>query len=196
MKKSNSTNEEIYVNTDFEHLMSFLYGKVNYHGDTGHKTISDWKGRLIKIIGSIEKGIRYNVDSDEFHKDKLNLFCEIARNEIKNSSSINQINTKTIYCLVNIIFCLFGDMPDNWDLKTTNKINHWKFDNNRTLNYTQTPKQKANLILHLSMNSGYSNILPEYSELSKKRFYDFNKDDTKFIEWFKETYSTAYMKIF
>lgn len=196
MNKTSSTNEEIYVNIEFEYLMSSLFGNVKYHGDTGHKTISDWKGRLMKIIGSIENGIRYNVDSDEFHKEKLNLFCEIARKEIKNCNDINQINTKTIYCLVNIIFYLMGDMPDNWDLKSTNKINHWKLDNNRTLYYMQTPKQKANLILHLSTKSGYSDILPEYSELFKKRFYDFNKDDTKFIEWFKKTYTTAYMKIF
>ena len=196
MKNENSTNEEIYVNIDIENLLSSLFGKVNYHGDTGIMTTSVWKQRLIKIIGSIEKSILYNVNSDTFHKDKLNLYCEKAKDEIKKSTNINQLNTETIYCLVKIIFYLLGDMPDNWDLKTTNKINHWKLDEYRTLYYTQSQEQKANLILNLSMNSAYDNILPEYSELSKKRFYEFNKNDTKFIEWFKETYPTVYMEIF
>ncbi len=196
MKKENSMNGEIYVDLDFETLLSSLFGKANYHGDSRSMTISDWKKRLIKIISSIEKGIKYNVNSDTFHKDKLNLFCEKAKDEINRSRNINQINTETIYCLVTIIFYLLGDMPNNWDLKITNKINHWKLDEKRTLHYTQSPTQKANLILNLSQNSTYNNILPEYSELSKKRFDEFYKNDTKFMEWFKEIYPTVYMEIF
>lgn len=195
MKKENSMKEEIYVNHDFETLLSHLFGK-NYHGDSGSLTISDWKKRLIKIINSIEKGIKYNVNSDTFHKDKLNLFCETAKDEINKSISINQINTDTIRCLVRIIFYLLGDMPDNWNLKITNKLHHWKLDENRTLYYTQSPTQKVNLILNISRNSNYNNILPEYSELSKKRFDEFQKNDIKFMEWFKETYPAVYMEIF
>jgi len=196
MKTEHTLNDEIYVGIDFETLLFSLFGKAYYHKDSGNMAIFDWKKRLIKIISSIEKGIKYNVNSDTYHKDKLYLFCEKAKNEITKSNNINQINTETIYCLVTIIFYLFGDMPNNTNLKITNKINHWKFDENRTLYYTQSPTQKANLILNLSINSSYSNILPEHSELFKKRFDEFYKNDIKFMEWFKETYPAAYMEIF
>jgi hypothetical protein len=66
----------IAVPISTEHLLSFLFGKTNYHGYVGYISRKRWMKDLSKLSRYIEKSIALNVNSDNQHKAGMLLICD------------------------------------------------------------------------------------------------------------------------
>lgn len=180
-----------------QYLLSSLFGKRHYHGFVGLHGFKIWKKHIIKLIGAIQKSITVNVDSpDEIYKKTFIRICERAIGEIKQAKRIENINMAMIECLTRLVFELMGGIPDHWDYKVVNRLEHWKIDGHRTLVYTQTAKQKACLLVSLADKRPYSSQLPRPRELNQKLWVDFAGNANEFILWFKQNYPTVYIDVF
>jgi hypothetical protein len=187
--------KEIYVPIEFEHLLSILFGKSSYHGFVGTHTFVRWKKELIKIVRSIKRAIKINVDTDDFHRKDLLDYCETTIEGLKSDRSLDEVNIRMIGFSIRTIFRLLGHIPDNWDRRSVANSKLWRLDQFRKVVYIRTPEQKVNLILSLTDKYGYSHRMPKWTDLISKRFDDFRGDPEKFIEWFKKTYKDVYDEI-
>lgn len=186
-----------YAPISFEYLLSSLFGRRRYHGFVGEHTFRIWKKHVMKLIGAIQKSITVNVNSpDELHKKTLIGICEQAIGEIRRAKRVENINVTTIECLTKLVFELMGGVPDHWDCKVINRSEQWKLDDYRTLSYTQTTRQRVRIIHSLANRHAYSGQLPSYRDLWQKWWRDFGCNDSEFIQWFKQNYSTVYTAVF
>ena len=190
-------NDEIYLDINFEHLLSNLFGKSNYHSITGHYKSTTWAKYICKIFDAIEKSIDQNIAfSDNYQKSEFSRICTDTKSKIQANQNINSINHDTILGMSKIIFNLMGKMPDNWDRKVVNHPNHWRIDRHRTINYSQTTRQRANLIMELANHPDYSSGLPSIQDLNRKFYIELGNDEVKFIKWFKDNHPHNYIKMF
>lgn len=189
-------HNKINLELSFEYLLSYLFGKTNFHSYTGLKSLTEWSNRLIEIINFIEKSILYSIENiDTFHKKQITSLCERIKEDIKKPKSFNQTNHNAILGLFKLIFELIGQSPDNWELSKVNNRKHFELNEYRQLIYIQSDKQKYHYILKLS-ETFLKGKLPSYKELVKVFSLNCNKDFSKFIKWFKSNYSSQYLEIF
>lgn len=187
--------EEINIPISFEYLLSFLFGKHNYHGHCGFRPLATWKKEQLKLIKTIRKAVKINIDSDIYHCNGIIKTCDFAIQQIKDAKTKDAVNTAMIEYCVKIIFALLGNFPDNWDKKGTSNWQTWKLDSFRKLIYTSTVDNKANLILSLAESSKYGGKLPSDRDLFMKRIFEFAGDSEKFVNWFKYKYPEIYNDI-
>jgi hypothetical protein len=184
--------EEIYVSHDFEHILSYLFGKNRYHGFAGFCKGARWKTELIKVVRTIQRAVRINVDTDDFHRRDIVDCCERTILALKSAQTLDEINTTMIGFAVRTIFMLLGRFPDNWDKKSVSNSKAWRLDEFRKLAYTRTLEQRARLILSLTDKYPYSDRLPKYRDLMRIRQTELKGDPEKFLEWFRKNYRDAY----
>jgi len=187
---------KINLELSFEYLLSYLFGKRNFHSYAGLKSQTEWSKNLISITNFIEKSILYSIENiDTFHKSQLIETCKNTRDSIKQSKSFNQINHNTILGLVKLIFELIGKQPDNWNLNKVNNHKHYELNKYRQIVYIQSDKQKYHFILKLS-ETRFNDKIPSYRELVKVFSRNCNSDYSEFIRWFKKNHSEQYLEIF
>lgn len=190
-------NDMMPVTLSFEYLLSHMFGKQSYHGFVGAYSASEWKKHILKIIKAMQNAIVVNIDiADECHKRNLFEICRSATETIKKEKTKDMINLYTIEYLVRIIFELMGKMPDNWARKVVNRLCDWKLNKYRKIIYTQTKRQKVNLIVSLPNGSLYRRRFKDTNELFYKLVADLKGDSDKFLQWFKEKYPDLYLKLF
>lgn len=193
----NEKTESVYLNLDFEHLLSNLYGKSTTHGIVGMKDKTTWLKTILKVLSSIEKAINQSIETNDInHKNELSFLCYKTKENVEKASNINSINLEVISGLVKIIFILLGQMPNNWFKKIVNRPDSWKLNDFRTIIYTQNYTQKANLIIYLSDKSAYNEGLPHKNDLNLILYKDFQNNNQKFVDWFKQNYPNNYLKMF
>src|SRR5947199_7277141 len=139
----------IYTDIDFEHFLSRLFGKRAYHGFVGEHSLSTWKKELTRIVRTVQRAIRLNVDTDDFHRDDMLETCERAIQNIKAANLPDEASTAMIKFSVAINFMLLGQLPDHWENDHVSHTKYWKLDRYRKLIYIRTPEHKANLLIHL-----------------------------------------------
>lgn len=188
--------EEINIPISFEYLLSFLFGKQNYHGHCGFHSFSTWKKEQLKLIKTIRKAVKINVDSDIYHRNTILRSCDLAIQQIKNAKTKDAVNIAMIEYCVKIIFALLGNFPDNWDKRGTSNWQTWKLDTYRKLIYTSTLDNKANLILSLAGSDKYGEKIPNDRDLFMTRILEFAGDSEGFVNWFKHEYPRTYKDIF
>jgi hypothetical protein len=180
----------IDLSIPFESFLWKLFGKrmINIHGRCSEHR---WKSYLSKIGRSIEKSIELNIISDNFHKNQLYLHAAYIR-ELSKSKEI--IDPEIVYHLTAIIFQLLGGSPDHRDRSVVNQRDDYILRHMRTLYYSQTLPQKAKTILMASKCKPFSDY-HKYDELEDK-YYEFSRNSEEFINWYKDKYPKAYLKIF
>lgn len=188
--------EEINIPISFEYLMSSLFGKQNYHGHCGFRPLSTWKKEQIKLIKTIRRAVKINVNSDVYHRNQISRYCDLALEKVKEAKTKDAVNTAMIEYSMKIIFALLGNFPDNWDKRGTSNPQAWKLNRFRKLVYASTLDNKANLILTIAEKGKYSGRLPSERELFMKRAFEFAGDSEKFVNWFKDSYPEIYSDIF
>ncbi len=189
--------ETISVPISFEYLLTVLFGKQTYHGFVGVHKVYNWKTHILKLFNAIRKSIIINITvTDEFHKNELLVISARAVEKIRQCKTKDEVNILAIEYLTRIIFELMGKMPNNWDKRIVNRLEYWKLDEFRKLGYTQTERQKLNLILSLPNRDQYSDRFSDKSELFYKYRVNFRSNNNKFIKWFKEKYKDIYVELF
>jgi len=183
---------DIHVSYDFEYVLTYLFGKNRCHGFAGFTKIPRWKKELMKLVRTIERAVRINLDTDDFHRRDILAGCESTIMALKAAETLDDINTAMMGFTVRTIFMLLGHFPNNWDRRSVSNSKVWRLDRFRKVAYIRTPEQRANLILSLTDRHGYSDRLPKWKDLLRVRHIEFKDDDEKFLEWFKENHRDVY----
>jgi len=177
--------------------MSTLFGDLNYKGYVGAVSKARWKRDLRKVTKYIKKSIKLNVDADAHHKSELLETCEHLEQELKEASTIDQVNTASIKNLIRIVFLLLGNMPDHWRRRSPYSDRFWELNGHRTLTYTQSEEQKAYLIINLvDIRKRYAVKLDDYEDLHAVFYRRFIGKASEFVSWFKKSYPETYCQIF
>ena len=192
-----NSKEWIYAPLSYEYMMSFLFGKWNYHGHVGTFLRSSWKKDLEKITKYIKKAIRINVRLDGFQQELLLEECDRFSDRIKKEKTINGMNVAFIECYTRLIFQLLGNFPNHWDRKAPWADRFWEFDGHRTLQYTHTDEQKSYLIINaVDIRKNVKIKVKGFKDMHEAFYRGNGGNAQKFIEWFKEHYPKTYCQLF
>lgn len=177
-------------------LLNYLFG-MRYHQYTGLIEYSTWKKTLIKVITAIQKSIDKTITViDADHRYRLDLECKLLKDNIKNASSIDEINEKTILGLIKLVFYLIGERPNNSHRHNTNNNKYWELNSQRQLLYFQTNKQKFNAIINNAPKEQYSNSKLYNQNLLIQKFQNLNRNFAKFVAWHQSEYPIEHLNLF
>lgn len=191
--------ETIVVPQSFEFLLSLLFGRKYYRNFMGEHTWGQWKKHIFKVINAIRKSILVNIDTaDQSHKRRLVQLCDEAAKKLKHAQGKDQVNLVALEYLTRTTFELMGQTPNHWEYRTVNREEDWRLDHHRKAVYTQSAKQKACYILHLTNWVPYCDTFSEDEkrELDRKLWYGFRGDGDRFMQWFKRKYKDVYLELF
>jgi len=178
-------------------MMSFLFGRSNYHGHVGGHSPSVWKKDLLKINKYVVKAIRLNLNSDGLQKDMLFNECDRLEKKLKEAKSIGGLSAAFTESYTRLIFQLLGNFPNHWDRKAPWPDRFWDLSGHRKLKYEQTDDQKAFLIINAVDIRKSLKIKAKGFKDMHEAFYRGSKGNPgKFMEWFKEHYPRQYRKLF
>ena len=187
----------IYIPIEVEHFLSIVLGKRSTHGLTGFHQRSIWIKTLKRLFKHFEKYVEANFLSDTLHEHQLHNSLVKLKGSIKPGASEVEITA----ILFELCFLLLGNIPDHWRKKTINRPEYFVLDRFRTLHYSQSPKQKAELIIK-------TYIEPELTRNDKRgenaesiwlkylRFHNKQHRHAEFVRWFKENYKNQYEELF
>jgi hypothetical protein len=187
------------ISDSFQITLRFLFGDRNHRYDSDYATLRDWKSKIMKILKSIETSIEQTIDTvDNQHKRHLLTICNDTKTQVKESKSFDEINEKSINGLVNIVFNLIGERPDNWEMSRVNNKKHWRLNSQRQILYIQNPEQKVDIIIKNAFRMHELNETEEYNHqlLINKLKKDFNNNEIKFLEWYKKHHNEKYIELF
>ena len=209
-----SEDNTMMLSIDFEHFLADIFGKQHAHQLSGTFDMPLLKKEYIHIFDSLKKHIRINLDkTDCNHFKELISLCDEAKDEINSAEFIDKVNESAFIFMTKLAFLLMGRMPNNWEKKVLNHNNHYRLDQYRSVTYSQSVEQKVNLVLD-SFSEYHEEamkipVYQQYTESSHhhppelaryfiedKLFKEFNKNQYKFIEWFKDNFKNIYMSIF
>ncbi len=185
----------VYIPIEFEHFLSELFGQNSHHGFVGEHSLSVWRRELIKIVRTIRRAVKINIDTDAFHRDDMVRRCDLTIESIKKAGTSDEVNAAMIKFSVRLNFMLMGDLPDNWDRKSISHESALTFNKHRKIAYVQNNEQRANLIMSLPSKWNYKDRVPDNLELWLKRFREFDGDTEKFLIWFKLNYTEVYLEL-
>ena len=169
-----------------------LFGNPMRSIHDGKKKQRTWKKVIKKITAGLKKSIAINVNSDDFHKWRLDQHIEQLEYACK---SKNNVDPEIIITLTNIIFDLLGGIPDYSGRTSLNKKTDFTLNEFRSLNYVQTPYQKVCTILEASKYPPFSDH-HEYEALFQEYITNFNDNPNGFLNWYKAEYPNNYIKLF
>lgn len=172
-------------------FLSRVFGK-SMSGKCGKMRQRNWEKILERITSSLRDSIAKNLNSDEFHKWRINLYLD-QLDETCNSK--NNTDPEFILSLTGLIFELLGDTPNNTGRRRLNRKDEFKLDNLRSPYYIQTPSQKVETILEASRYEPYCDFHTR-TDLFQRYMTKYNGNPTGFLEWYKVKYPNVYIKIF
>jgi hypothetical protein len=189
--------ESMHVPISVEYLFSALFGKLNYHGYVGSVSVSTWRKDLLKTANYVRKSVEINVQTDVFHRNQLLKTCDDLANRLREARTLSAINAAAIECQTRLIFLLLGNMPDHWRRRAPYAPKFWELDGHRSLQYHQTAKQKAYLLINLvDIRQLVSIELKDYADLHEAFYRGFKSDADAFLDWFKKEHPSAYCSVF
>lgn len=176
--------------TSEEHLLRVLGHSMHYiHGKKSQKT---WKKLIKRIVKTIRKVIELNVNSDNFHKLRLEYHLESVEEACRSKFNVDP---QIILSLTEIIFELLGNEPDYSRRSRLTRKSDFLLNKLRTLHYTQTPNQKVDTIIEASR---YEPFCKDHKsdELFQEYVTNFKCNPDGFIEWYKSEFPNNYIKLF
>jgi hypothetical protein len=186
------------TNHNYSILIQDLFGEKPYGEVKNGQSPKELKKYLLKIIKAFGKSISLNIDfADLDHKSTIFDLLECYESQIKLSKTFGELDQTFISLQSNLIFLLIGKMPSNWREKTVRMIDsNWRLNKERTIIYIQNDEQKKNVIFE-KLNSGlYAEELPEYSKMREIYMHNFNRNENKFMNWFKSKFPLIYLELF
>ena len=103
------TPNKMNISNEFEIMLSLLFGSNNHHGDVDIVGNYEWKKKILKIVGAIEKSIQENLNfTDQQHKQELDRTIKQLIAKLKTSNNLNKTNHDSILGLTKIIFSAFA----------------------------------------------------------------------------------------
>ena len=166
--------------------------------DISYLSKADLNALYSHYLDCLKRAISINGSTaDNLLVEQLDTILVNATRFLKSANTIEEMQFFMIATLGKVCFLLLGDIPQNNLYKQGKKrLSNKDFELNqhRSICYTQTAQQKANVICdyvskETTMNEP-SNSDPIYEERRKFR------NDTEFIEWFKNKHKELYLKLF
>jgi hypothetical protein len=158
----------------------------------GKYSQKEWKKILNRNSSILKKSVDKNINSDGFHKWRVDLYLEQLQDACK---SKHNVDPEIIVLLTSIIFELLGGVPNYRGRYRLNKKDDFKLNQLRSLDYRQSPYQKFCTIIEASRYKPYCDY-HKYEDLYQKYIYEYNGDPVGFIKWYKTKYPEAYANIF
>ncbi len=159
------------------------------HGTVGEKR---WKAILGRISTAIEKAVKQNVITDNFHKSELEKYITGLKEACKKKECYDP---SIILSLVSIIFELLGGAPDYTSQRRMNRNDDYVLTSQRKLQYFQSPYQRVKTILRASRENAYSKF-HKHDDLFNEFALTFRSDAEEFLKWYKKKYPKVYLMIF
>ena len=171
-------------------LMRLLGRSMLYiHGIRRQKR---WKSIQIKINNILKKAIANNLESDKFHRTRIDNYLSVMDDACK---SKDNADIQMIISLTGIILELLGRVPDYSSRRAMNRKDDYYLSGFRTLQYQQTPHQKMRTIIAASHYKPYSDY-HKNEDLEEVYYSKYNGNALGFLEWYKEHYPKVYCEIF
>lgn len=171
-------------------LMRLLGRSMLYiHGIRSQKR---WKSIQIKIYNILKKAIANNLESDKFHRTRIDNYLSVMDDACK---SKDNADIQMIISLTGIIFELLGRLPDYSSRRAMNRKDDYCLSGLRTFQYQQTPYQKMRTIIEASHYKPYCDH-HKYEDLEEVYYSKYNGNASGFLEWYKEHYPKVYCEIF
>ena len=172
-----------------EHFFSDLFGKQSTHGLADSVSKETWKAYRTKLVTHLQRYIEANVPfSDNSHRRE----AEFAFGRLQ-AALRSQQDHLVVIGLIRICMVLMGGRPNHWHLRRVNNQKHFVLDRYRSVSITQSPKQKARLILDkFAFASARNKEMTESFDLEVKPPFA----PQKIIEWLRENYPEDYLEMF
>lgn len=183
----------LHLPLSFEHLLSRLFGKSNYHGMTGEYSLSDWKHEIIRIFEYLKKAIHYTASGDAGHQRRMEQLCGRAIESLRAATNSDAVNVQAIEALATMCFEILGGVPDNWDRRAPWHPRYWTLIEHRSLHYVRTPEQVARHLLRCGEDRRGQGGWPS----SKTVFNRYRREQARdFVEWFRHSYPELFEREF
>src|SRR3989344_5092215 len=111
----------------FEYRLREIYGERINH----NYSLSKFRSECKKLAKTIRRAINLNVETDNFHKDRINIFLD----SLDRSFNDKDFEVKYILSLIKIIFLLLGGEPSNVNVRKTSQDAHFMLDLHRKVVY-------------------------------------------------------------
>ncbi len=183
---------EVRIDDEVQYFLGFLFGSGHWHMPEFIRE-SSWKRYCQKMVGHLERYVRANVNTDADHKEKIATVLNKLKDAAKEGLGREQL---LVAGLVELCLLLMGEMPLHDQKKRVGHPYHFQLDQFRSLGYSQSPRQKAELIYQRC-------ILPridddkEAGRLDDLYWVHVRKGrHAEFIEYFKLNRRDEYIKLF
>ncbi|MBI5057637.1 MAG: hypothetical protein HZB61_13565 [Nitrospirae bacterium] len=178
-----SISSEVFLCRLFGHSM------WNIHGIRSQKT---WKKIQKRIYDILKKAIELNVNSDIFHKSRLDSY--LGQFERACDSKENT-DIDIIFSLTAIILELLGGVPDYTSRKALNRHSDYLLSGLRSIQYYQTPYQKMRTIIEAAHFKPYCDY-HKSDDLYDVYVSEYNGNSIGFLNWYRKKYPNVYSELF
>ncbi len=171
---------------------SLLGGNTSY-GHAGTVTSKYWIKDCRRLIEELEKYIEANVNTDKNHLNEIRYQIVVMKGTLRGKSSLDR-EPILITALAKLCLLLLGDRPKHLRKKRVNKPEFYILQNVRTLQYHQTPKQKAIVIKRECTTGNTQKLEGEEIKNLERRLKSLSS--IEFVNWFKGDYPNIYAELF
>ncbi len=189
---------DVYVPLDVEHFLSFLVGR-SAHGMVGWHRPREWRQYCRRLIRELERYIRANVVPDHAHAEQI----EIALNVLRDAVDAAGREASLVAALARLCLLLIGDLPKHWRRAAVNRPEYFMLDRHRTVHYSQSPAQKADLIYdsYIRPRLDRANRLHRNDRIARQletAYWNARHPGrhAAFVERFKRRYPGIYRRLF
>ena len=177
------------------HLFEQLYGENEYFTFKDSSTLPNYKKQFSKLIITIQKAfIESCVETDNYHIEQINSLVQEQIIEIKNKKNVEELYQSLVVFFPKLCFLFIGNLPNNISKDKIDNRNNWNVGNFRKLHYSQSKRQKHELLFELLKEKKIKHLGSYRDELDKFNGTKGKKEN--FIDWFSRTYPKIYLNIF
>lgn len=145
-KKHKSFYEHVVIPLEVEHGFTQILGDASTHGLVGIRTLTRWRQLGRRLVSSLEKFLDTNVETDSLHQEQLSVQIRLMREALDEKVG-REREPRLVMALVKICLLLMGSEPEHFFRRVVNRPEHYLLNEYRTVCFTQTGRQKVNLIL-------------------------------------------------
>lgn len=175
-------SKRVELDDSVEYLFGCLFGARTAHTFGGTRSLSQWRKDLVRVFTNIDKALDLNLrNADDQHRRELKEFLQITIEQLKNQPNKDKLHTRAISSLIRIVFDILGGLPNHRSRTGPIPRGSWKLDQYRSLIYSYSETQRAQLLL---------------STLDVDERFNRPLKDADVIRWFKNRFPERYLKVF
>jgi len=133
----------VYIPIASEHFLSFLLGTWKTHGLVGNTRRTIWLKYLHRVAAHLCRYFAENIVTDKKHEDSLISALDKLQKSIKANSPEPEIEC----ALIELCLLLLGRMPNHYRKRKFSQRSDFQLDRFRTIHYSQSYRQRAELIV-------------------------------------------------